>query len=148
MKKIIFGLLIGLMVVTTGCLDEEGYSVNDMWVGFGMVEQVNSDPLEYKINMDNGDVLVPVASGFAYPWYYAGSNDHDSRLKTGDRILVNYTILNDGVNDEGEVDRYFVKINGVEKVLLKGIFNIAIVIMAQFKFNGLVVGSKFSGLLH
>jgi hypothetical protein len=124
MKKIIFGLLIGLMVVATGCLDEEGYSVNDMWVGFGMVEQVNSDPLEYKINMDNGDVLVPVASGFAYPWYYAGSDDHDSRLKTGDRILVNYTILDDGVNDEGEVDRYFVKINGVEKVLLKGILDI------------------------
>lgn len=124
MKKIIFGLLIGLMVVATGCLDEEGYSVNDMWVGFGMVEQVNSDPLEYKINMDNGDVLVPVASGFAYPWYYAGSDDHDSRLKTGDRILVNYTILNDEVNDAGEVDRYFVKINSVEKVLLKGILDI------------------------
>jgi hypothetical protein len=124
MKKTIFGLLIGLMVVATGCLDEEGYSVNDMWVGFGMVEQVNSDPLQYKINMDNGDVLVPVASGFAYQWYYAGSDDHDSRLKTGDRILVNYTILDDEVNDAGEVDRYFVKINGVEKVLLKGILDI------------------------
>lgn len=124
MKKIIFAFLIGLMLVATGCLDDEGYSVSDMWVGFGMVEQVNSDPLEYKIIMDNGDVLVPIASGYAYPWYYAGNNDHDSRLKTGDRILVNYTILDDGVNDDGEVDRYFVKINGVEKVLLKGILDI------------------------
>jgi hypothetical protein len=124
MKKVIFGFLIGLMLVATGCLDDEGYSVSDMWVGFGMVEQVNSDPLEYKIIMDNGDVLVPIASGYAYPWYYAGNNDHESRLKTGDRILVNYTILDDGVNDDGEVDRYFVKINGVEKVLLKGVLDI------------------------
>ena len=124
MKKIIFGLLIGLIVVTTSCLDDEGYSVNDMWVGFGMVEQVNSDPMEYKINMDNGDVLVPIASGFSYPWYYAGTNDPDSRLKTGDRILVNYTILEDDVNDQGEVEQYLVKINGVDKVLLKGILDI------------------------
>ncbi|MFW6246077.1 MAG: hypothetical protein ACOC13_01365 [Tangfeifania sp.] len=124
MKRIIFGILIGLMVVTTSCLDDEGYSVNDMWVGFGMVEQTSSDPMEYKINMDNGDVLVPIASGYSRPWYYMGTNDPDSRLKSGDRILVNYTILDDDLDDEGEVERYLVKINGVEKVLLKGILDI------------------------
>ena len=124
MKRIIFGILIGLMVVTTSCLDDEGYSVNDMWVGFGMVEQTSSEPMEYKINMDNGDVLVPIASGYSYPWYYMGTNDSDSRLKSGDRILVNYTILDDELNDEGEVEKYFVKINDVEKVLLKGILDI------------------------
>lgn len=124
MKRIIFALLIGLMVVATGCLDEEGYSVNDMWVGFGMVEQVNSEPMEYKIHMDNGDNLVPITSGYSYPWYYAATNDPDSRLKSGDRILVNYTILEDVLDDEGEVEQYLVKINGVEKVLLKGILDI------------------------
>lgn len=124
MKKSIFGILIGLMIVVGGCLDDDGYSVSDMWVGFGMVEQLNSDPVEYKIYMDNGDVLLPVASDYSRPWYYMGTSDPDSRLKTGDRIMLNYTILEENLDDGGEVESYLVKVNGVEKVLLKGILDI------------------------
>lgn len=125
MKKIVFGIIAGLMMVVTGCFDDdEGYSLNDMWVGFGMIEQVSSDPVEYKINMDNGDVLVPVASGYHRPWYYQGTDDPESRLKTGERVLVNYTVIGDETNDEGEVDQYLVKLNSVKKILLKGILDI------------------------
>lgn len=128
MKKRIFGIFSGLLIIlvtVTGCLDDnDGYSLNKMWVGFGMLEQINSDPVAYKIKMDNGDILSPVSSGYVLPWYYYGSNDPESRLKTGDRILINYTILGDDVNDEGETEQYFVKVNSVKKVLLKGILDI------------------------
>ncbi len=112
------------MVIATGCLEEDGYSVNDMWVGFGMVEQVSSDPVQYKINMDNNDVLVPVASGYSLPWYYHGTDDPESRLKTGDRILINYTILDEQADDQGDVEEYYVRVNSVKRILLKGILDI------------------------
>lgn len=125
MKKYVFGILIGLIIVATGCLqDDDGYSLNKMWVGFGTVEQLSSDPVEYRVKMDNGDMLIPVASGYHRPWYYQGTDDPESRLKTGDRILLNYTIVGDDVDHEGEVDRYYIKVNSVKKVLLKGIMDI------------------------
>lgn len=124
MKKKIFGILVVLMVIVTGCLEEDEYSLNDMWVGFGMIEQVRSDPVQYKITMDNGDVLVPVASGYSLPWYYQGTDDPESRLKTGDRILINYTILDEEPGDQGEVAEYYIKVNSVKKILLKGILDI------------------------
>lgn len=124
MKRYVLIILLGLIFTVTGCLDEDGYSLNDMWVGFGMVEQVSSDPMEYQINMDNGDILVPVASGYGLPWYYYGTNDPNSRLKTGDRILINYTILDDNANDGSDANRFYIRVNSVKKVLLKGILDI------------------------
>jgi len=124
MKKYVLIILLGLFFTVTGCLDDDGYSLNDMWVGFGMVEQVNSDPMDYRIHMDNGDVLMPVASGYQLPWYYQGTNDPNSRLKSGDRILINYTVLADKTGDDGNIDLYHVKVNSVKKILLKGILDI------------------------
>jgi hypothetical protein len=80
--------------------------------------------MEYQINMDNGDVLVPVVSGYHMPWYYYGTNDPESRLKTGDRILINYTILDDNGDPGNEADRFYVKVNSVQKILLKGILDL------------------------
>jgi hypothetical protein len=125
MKKNVLVILLGLIFIVTGCLnDEDGYSLNKMWVGFGMVEQVSSDPVKYKINMDNGNELIPVASGYHMPWYYYGTHDPNSRLKTGDRILINYTIIGDDTDDEGNIDHYLVRVNSVKKILLKGILDI------------------------
>ncbi len=126
MKKFVFLLLAGLSFMVTGCLfeDDEGYSLDKMWLGFGMVEQVNSDPLEYRITMDNGDVLLPVVAGYGRPWYYMGTNDPNSRLKTGDRILVNYTILGDHSGDNDDVSQYYIRVNSVKKILLKQIVDI------------------------
>lgn len=125
MKKLSLITLLGLIFIVSGCLDDEdGYSLDKMWVGFGIVEQVNSDPVEYRITMDDGDVLVPVATGYSRPWYYLGTNDPDSRLKTGDRVLINYTIIGDDGTDGEDIGEYYIKVNSVQKVLLKGILDI------------------------
>ena len=121
-QSFLFILFLGLMITVSRCLDDEDdYSPGKMWIGFGMVEQVSSDPVEYQINMDNGDVLIPVASGYQLPWFYYGIHDQESQLKTGDRILINYTILDD---DGNHADRYYVRVNSVKKILLKGILDI------------------------
>lgn len=125
MKKLGLITLLGLIFIVSGCLDDEdGYSLDKMWVGFGMIEQVGSDPVEYTIIMDNGDVLVPVASGYSRPWYYMGTNDPESRLKSGDRVLINYTVIGDDGTDGEDISEYFIKVNSVQKVLLKGILDI------------------------
>ncbi len=124
MKKHLIVLLSGLFLVT-GCLkDDDSYSLHNMWVGFGMVEQVSSNPLEYRIIMDNGNKLLPVASGYHYPWYYYGTSDPNSRLKTGDRILINFTVLGDKTGADSEIEAYYVRVNSVKKILLKGILDI------------------------
>lgn len=125
MKKIFVFILLGLIFIVTGCLDDkEGYSLNNYWVGFGMIEQVSSDPVEYKVVMDNGDVLVPVAWGYHRPWYYMGTNDPNSRLKTGDRILLNYTVIGDDGSNGENIEEYYIRVNSVKKILLKGILDI------------------------
>lgn len=124
MKKYLSGILLGILVITNGCLDEDEYSLNRMWVGFGMIEETNSDPLTYKINMDNGDVLVPVASDYNHHWYYDTSGNTGSRLQTGDRVLLNYTIIGDNAGDGEEAEKYYIKVNSVMKILLKGIMDI------------------------
>lgn len=125
MKKYVIALLSGIIILTYGCLDDnDGYSLNRMWVGFGMIEETNSDPVAYKIKMDNGDVLIPAASDYNHPWYYYGSGSSASRLKTGDRILINYTIIGDDADEGGEAETYYIKVNSVMKILLKGILEI------------------------
>src|SRR5690554_8078192 len=116
MKKLSLITLLGLIFIVSGCLDDDdGYSLGKMWVGFGIVEQVSSDPVEYRIVMDNGDVLVPIASGYSRPWYYMGTNDPESRLKTGERILINYTVIGDDGTDGENIEEYYIRVNSVQK---------------------------------
>lgn len=125
MKKLVLFILAGLVFIVTGCFDDdEGYSLDKAWLGFGMVEQVSSDPLEYRITMDNGDVLLPVVAGYGRPWYYMGTNDPHSRLGTGDRILLNYTVIGDKAGTEGNNTQYYIRVNSVRKVLLKDVIDI------------------------
>ena len=119
MKKIILGLLIGVMIVLTGCLDDDGYSLSNMWVGFGVLKQTGTDPVAYEIVMDNDDVLVPVTG----TWYY-NSGYEDSELENGDRIIVNYTIVGDNGDGTTDATEYYVKVNSVKKVLMKNIIDI------------------------
>jgi hypothetical protein len=74
--------------------------------------------------MDNGDVLVPVASSYYNHWYYHGSNDAHSKLKSGDRILINYTILDDNAENNADPSEYYIRVNSVKKILMKGILDI------------------------
>lgn len=112
MKKILFGILVGFLFVTTGCKDEDGYSLNNAWVGFGIFQAVDND--SYQIVMDNKDVLVPVASNYPHGW--------QETIKNGERIVVNYTILDEDINSS--LPRYFVRVNYLKDVLMKGVMDI------------------------
>ena len=121
MKKVVFLILAGILFVFTGCLnDEDGYSLSDVWVGFGIVQ----DTVSYKIVLDDGEVLIPVAFGgygHHYENNYSGKQNH---IKAGDRVLVNFTILDDKVDNAGEIEAYYVKVNSAREILMKGILDI------------------------
>ena len=114
MKKIGFGILIGFLFLFAGCLDDDGYSLGDMWIGFGIFQEDESS--SYKIIMDNDDVLIPVASNYPPGW----QNSFDN----GERVLVNYTILDEELDDAGDVEKYYVKVNSIEDILMKGVMEI------------------------
>ena len=57
MKKLTFGILIGILVAFTSCLDDDdGYSLGDYWIGFGIYK--NDGAGAERLVMDNGAVLV------------------------------------------------------------------------------------------
>lgn len=118
MKKIVLGILVGVLFVFAGCSDDDGYSLNDMWIGFGVLQKSDAaSPSESpKIIMDNKDVLAPIASNYPPGWL--------DKLDDGERLLVNYTILDEELDDAGEVTLYYVKVNQIDDVLMKGIMDI------------------------
>uniref|UniRef100_UPI003216C7A3 NigD1/NigD2 family lipoprotein n=1 Tax=uncultured Draconibacterium sp. TaxID=1573823 RepID=UPI003216C7A3 len=113
MKKILIGMVVVMAFAFTACLDDndENYSLNDMWAGFGVLKVEESG--SYLIYLDSKEVLVPVASG-----YQGWQEDYEN----GDRIWVNYTILDQDLADSKP--RYYVKVNAIESVLMKGILDI------------------------
>ena len=115
MKKIVFGILIGFLFVLGGCLDDGDYSLGDIYVGFGILEDAET----YKIVLDDGEILIPVA--FNYTW---DANDSRDGFQNGDRVLVNFTILDDNMNEGGDVTTYQVRINSLKEILMKGILDI------------------------
>ncbi len=121
MKKIIFLIVVGFFLVFTGCNDDnEGYSLNNVWIGLGIVESTDS----YRIVLDDGEVLIPVAFGGYYPGYDHDYSGNQQKIEAGDRVLVNYTILDDEVNEAGEIVKYYIRLNSAKKVLMKGILDI------------------------
>lgn len=113
MKRVIFALLVTVSFLFAGCLnDDDGYSLGDIWIGFGIVE----DEQSFKIRLDGGQILIPVS----FPDYRSSV----PVLKTGDRVFLNYTVLDEKMNDDEEIEAYYVKINDYEKVLMKGILDI------------------------
>lgn len=113
MKKIVFGVLIGFLFIFTGCLDDnDGYSLGDAWIATGTIQKTNERSAN--IVLDNHDILVPLASNYPPSW--------PENFQNGDRVLVNYTVLDNDINSS--VPRYFVKLNSIEDILTKGILDI------------------------
>ena len=113
MRKLAFGILMGLLVAFTSCLDDDdGYSLGDYWIGFGIYKGDGAGAVS--LIMDNGTVLIPAAS--SSPGWSLDFSD-------GDRVLVNYTILDED-ETSSSVERYFVKVNDISDVLMKGIMDI------------------------
>ena len=115
MKKLFVLLLVGsLFGLMTGCdldNDDEGYSLDNAWVGFGLVDKGASSE-SFTIKMDDGEVLYPAANlGL------------EKDVFNNERVLVNFTILGNKDNPDHN-EYYYVKINSLRKILYKGIFDI------------------------
>ena len=85
MKRLVFGILVGVLFVLASCSNDDGYSLGNFWIGFGIVEDVD----DYKIVLDDGEVLYAVAFN-EYDPNYPGNDD---KIETGDRVFLNFTIL-------------------------------------------------------
>lgn len=122
MKKLGLGIFVGLILLMTGCLDDDGYSLGDVWIGFGVIQK--SETESFKIIMDDGDVLMPVAWGYYRSRDGQVYTDVRHHLENGDRVLVNYTVLDDDENQQGEIGTYYVKVNSIKSILMKGVMDI------------------------
>jgi hypothetical protein len=115
MKRTVFAILIASVFLMTGCLDDDDYySLSDMWVGFGIFQETDSNAYGYRIVMDNNDVLIPVVSNFNVFYY----------VEDGDRVFVNYTILDDNSANGEDATEYFIRLNSVQNILMKSILDI------------------------
>lgn len=113
MKKLLILCMVGsFLSLFSGCeLDDDGYSLDDAWIGFGLINK-EADSQSFTIEMDDGEVLYPVTnSGY---W-----NDFEDN----DRVLTNFTILGNKENPDHN-EYYYVKINSMRKILYKGILDI------------------------
>ena len=113
MKRILCWIIAGILALgISSCdLDEDSYSLTNMWVGFGMLYINENGGMGYSITLDEGSSIIPVTSNI-----YLGQFEDSSR------VLVNYTILGDESDSTG--NQYLVKINSMRDILLKGILDI------------------------
>ena len=111
MKKVVLYLMMGFMIsFLSGCdLDDDGYSLNNAWIGYGLVQKGSG---EYKIVMDDDEVLFPVSNDY---WWH--------EVEDNDRVLVNFTIVGNKDNENHD-EFYYVTINSLRKILYKGILDI------------------------
>jgi hypothetical protein len=112
-KGILIILFIGMLGIFSGCdLDDDGYSLSDMWLDLGIVTTENGSHNILSIKLDDGATIYPVAN--ANPYFEFNNNQ---------RVLVNFTILGEKTNSNNQ-EEYYVRINRIDKVLYKGIFDI------------------------
>jgi hypothetical protein len=89
--------------------DKEYYSLDDIWITLGFTELYENN--SFVIYIDNGDTLLPAANDS--PFF---------PVKNNQRVLVNYTIL-DEVNMSTK--KFWVRINNLYEVLLKNIIELS-----------------------
>ncbi len=110
MMKKIFYLLIIPMVIFTSCDDDDGYSLDKFWINMATVENPDNEAYFY-MRLDNNDLL-----------WIAATNYYNYTPRTGQRILADYTILND--RPAGSIYQHDVKLNDAYNILTKDIFYI------------------------
>lgn len=107
---LLFLLSLILNIVLTSC-DDDGYSLNNFAVDYGVIHKTGN---EYTVRLDGGAVLYPSVS--YYPSGY---------LKDKERILINFTVLQDA--DSSRSYDYYVKVNELYKILTKNILEYALI---------------------
>lgn len=116
MKKLIFYLSLGFLfsfIASCDFLedDDDGYSLNDAWIGFGLVDK-DTVTNSFTIELDNGAILYPTIS-----------TSWNTHVSDNQRVLVNFTIL-DEKEDSLNTEQYHVRINSMRNVLYKGILDL------------------------
>ena len=113
MKKLIFFLLVPVFGFFTSCdMHDDGYSLNEAWVGYGLVQK-DSGSESVTISMDDGELLFPSVDASLL-----------DNFKNNDRVLINFTILGNKENANHD-EQYYVKINSIRKILYKGIIELS-----------------------
>jgi hypothetical protein len=113
MKQFAFLILIAsLTVILNSCdFNEDDYSLSNSWIGFGLIQK-DSDDESFTILLDDGEILFP-----------ATSTEYWDDLKNNERVLTNFTILDEKENTDS-IEQYYVRINMLRKILYKGILDI------------------------
>jgi hypothetical protein len=96
-------MIVGLLL-TTSCLKDLNNN-NPYWISYGVVIGSTGN---LNVRLDDGTILYPDANSQSFLTTYAAN-----------RVLVNYTIVSNKV--ENGVTNYNVKINSVDKLLLKNV---------------------------
>lgn len=105
MKKRILLLIAAAMTASlVGCHDDDGYSIDDFWIGMGTATKLSAESQPFYIQFDNGDK----------DWIAATNLPHYNP-KDGQRIIANYTILSDKMSGYDHA----IKLNNVYEVLTK-----------------------------
>jgi hypothetical protein len=113
MKKLVFLFVTATVFgFLTSCnWDDDKYSYDNIWVGFGLIHE-DTIAKTYTVVMDDGEILFPenlssIKDGF----------------KNNDRVLTNFTILGPKENTEN-LEQYNVRIISIRQILYKGILDI------------------------
>ena len=109
MKKYLILLLL-TVVMLSSCNDDDDYSLDKFWVSIATVENPNNEPFFF-LKLDNGETL-----------WTAATNYYNYKPQSGQRIIADYTILND--KPTGSNYQHDVKLNDAYNILTKRIFHI------------------------
>lgn len=109
MKKIFLLLLLPALAFIS-CSDDDDYSLDKYWIGLATVENPDNEPYFY-LRMDNNELMWVAANAY-----------FNYRPRTGQRILADYTILNDQPESSGY--DHDIRLNDAYNILTKGIVTI------------------------
>ena len=109
MKKHLILILLSVICITS-CNDDDGYSLDKFWVSMATVENPDNDAFFY-LQLDNDNKLKIAATNF-----------YNYKPKTGQRIIADYTILND--KPSGSTYQHDIKLNDAYNILTKKILYI------------------------
>lgn len=98
-------LLVAGLFFTTACIKDSDYSLGKFWLSYGVIKGQSGN---LNVRLDDGTILYPILSNQPFLTSY-----------TTDRLLVNYTILGNKI-ENGDTN-YIVKINAIDRLLKKSV---------------------------
>lgn len=104
MKKIVFIILIVVAIVA--CNDDN--DSNPRYVSVGSIVQNEGADINFLVKLDNGKILTPFSN-----------YDNYNEVEDGDRVLVEFSIIEEKSDDAYDVDIYDIK-----NILTKGVMQL------------------------